>query len=422
MPFFFRSLIFFLFLAIVPPVHAENQQVSVLHYFSDNLGHAGIKAIFEQFTAQKKIQVVENPVGHEDFKNVVLQMAAEKNLPDVISYWAGARTQFMVEAGALAPLDQLWQDGGFGRLIPDGIVSTATRYENHRYLVPFGYHAVGVFYNPAAFQKAGISAPPQTWQEFLQACEKLQQVGIKPLALGARNRWPAQFWFDYLLLRIAGVDFRQKLMIGQASYLDPLVLQTMETWGRLIEQNFFSPGLLSDDWTDAADRVASGQAGMTLMGTWLCGYWNNKGLKPGSDYDFFPFPTIDPTFQRVVIGPVDGLVVAANSQNLENAGKLIGFLLTDLDSQRQWALAQGALSPNRQVPRDIYSSVLQKALAEVESAAVFAFSYDLATSPPVAELGLTLFSSFLEDPKHFQRQLERTAELAELLLKRKTSE
>ena len=32
---------------------------------------------------------------------------------------------------------------------------------------------------------------------------------------------------------------------------------------------------------------------MTLMGTWITGYWDGNGLKAGEDYDVFPFPIID---------------------------------------------------------------------------------------------------------------------------------
>lgn len=31
---------------------------------------------------------------------------------------------------------------------------------------------------------------------------------------------------------------------------------------------------------------------MTLMGTWITGYWKSNKLAPGENYDFFEVPTV----------------------------------------------------------------------------------------------------------------------------------
>ncbi|SHJ43571.1 raffinose/stachyose/melibiose transport system substrate-binding protein [Malonomonas rubra DSM 5091] len=390
---------------------AQKEQVSVLHYFADDMGRAGIKTIFERFSEQRKIAVVDNPVGHEEFKTVSLQMAAEGQLPGVVSYWGGARTQFLVDSGVLEPLDDLWQRGNFSALVNSSLADEATLYNGQRYLIPFGYHAAGFFYNPHVFKKAGIDHPPETWDQFLETCQRLQQAGIPPLALGARNRWPAQFWFDYLLLRTAGPEFRKKLMSGDELYTAGQVEKVMRIWAELLQKGYFASGYKVDDWGDSADRVAAGRAGMVLMGTWVSGYWADKGLAAEADYDFFPFPVIDPQQPKAVVGPVDGLVMGANAPHREEAAQLIEFLLTDLESQQQWALAQGALSPNIKVSAEIYNPVLRKVAAEVENAESFVFNYDLATTPPAAEQGLMLFSNFLADPQNYQQLLRNTDSL-----------
>ncbi len=402
--------LFFLLQGAAPTV-AQAEQVSVLHYFSDHMGQAGFKALLQRFTKERQIAVVDNPVGHEEFKTVVLQMAAEGQLPGVVSYWAGARTQFLVDSGVLAPVDDLWQRRGYDSLLLPSLAATATVYNGRHYLIPFGYHAVGFFYSPGAFQAAGIARPPQNWDEFLTACQLLQQHEIPPLALGARNRWPAQFWFDYLLLRTAGVEFRQKLMTGKADYVDPLVQQAMQIWADLLAKNYFAEGSMIDDWTDAADQVVAGHAGMTLMGSWVVGFLQEHGAVAGTDYDFFPFPTIDPQQPRAVVGPVDGWIMGAGAPDRSAAERLIDFLLTDIDIQYQWSLAQGALSPNRNVSTDLYNPVIKKVAAEVEKAQAFVFNYDLAASPPAAEQGLIMFGKFLAQPTSYQQLLRETEAL-----------
>ena len=61
-----------------------------------------------------------------------------------------------------------------------------------------------------------------------------------------------------------------------------------------MDAGFFVDDANAYDWTDAADQVANGEAAMTLMGTWITGYWNGMGLEPVTDYDFFNFPVYDP--------------------------------------------------------------------------------------------------------------------------------
>lgn len=390
--------------ALPAPAVAQDSQglVTMMHYFTGELGREGINQIFARFQETQPVTIFDNPVGHEDFKTAILVMAAGGSLPDMFSYWAGARTQFVVDSGQLAPIGEMWAANGLDQVVPASLAESATLYNGERYLIPFGYHYAGMFYNATLMAEHGITEFPTDWDGFLAMCATLKEAGITPIALGSKYRWPAQFWFDYLLLRTAGPDYRAQLMSGAAAYTDPEVAHAMELWKQLTDAGYFTEFANADDWTDAADKVARGEAAMTLMGTWITGYWNGNGLEPGTDYDFFPFPTIDPGVANAVVGPVDGLLISANAQNRANAEALAAFMLTDVESQAIWAAAQGALSPNVNVDPAIYTSVMTRALEQVKAADVFAFNYDLATTPPVAEVGLNMFQQFMDDPAAYQ--------------------
>ena len=396
---------------------AANNEVTISHYFTGDLGRDAITKIFNTFEQRTGVKVVDNPTGHEDFKAAILVMAAGRNLPDVFSYWAGARTAFVVDSGAVQPIDDLYQAANLESIIPASIVKGATIYGGKHYLVPFGYHYAGLFYNKKVMAKVGITEP-KTWPDLLAACNKLKAAGVAPIALGSKNRWPAQFWFDYLLLRTAGPDYRAKLMAGQASYNDPEVQTTMKMWKELIDAGDFAKNPNADDWTDAADKVSRGDAGMTLMGTWITGYWDTNKLKAGEDYDFWEFPVIDPKVPKAAVGPVDGLVVSANAKNPESARKLLAFLIQDTGSQAAWAKAQGALSPNTRVDPSGYSPVMRQALAVVQNAKAFAFNYDLATTPPAAEVGLSMFAEFMNDPSGYPALLKKTQDQVAAVFKK----
>jgi len=80
-------------------------------------------------------------------------------------------------------------------------------------------------------------------------------------------------------------------------------------------------------------------------------------------------------------------------------------MMSDVDVQSDWTSTYGAISANVNVDPTIYNSVLQRAVATVAAADTFAFNYDLATPPPVAEVGLSMFSEFMDDPSRAEEIL-----------------
>jgi len=394
--------------SIVPAgVLAQDEEVTLMTYFGAELGEKALAGLLEQFSADTGVKVNIVPVGHEDFKTGILIQLAGDNPPDSHSNWAGARTAFQVQNGALAPIDDMWAENDLDSVFPAGLIASAATYDGQKYLLPLGYHYAGMFYNPSVLEANGITAAPATWDELKAACGTLSANGITPISLGSKNRWPAQFWFDYILLRTAGPEYRARLMAGEASYTDPEVVRTLELWKELIDAQCFTADANAYDWTDAADQVARGEAAMNLMGTWITGYWNGNGLEPGTDYDFFEFPVIDEGVPSAVVGPVDGMVTAASAKNPEAARKLLAFL-AGADVQTAWAVGQGALAPNVNADTSQFNSVIQKALAVVAAADTFNFNYDLATPPAPAEAGLDMFVKFIADPSNIEGLLAET--------------
>ncbi|MCY4009504.1 MAG: extracellular solute-binding protein [Chloroflexi bacterium] len=390
--------------ALAVPGSAQDE-VNISHYFSGELNQDNLNTIMSGFTEATGIAVIDSPIGHEDFKTGILAGVAAGVLPDVFSYWAGARVQFVVDAGALQPIDELWDAAGLDDVVPAGVADAATIYNGSRYFIPFNIHYAAFFYNPKVWAEAGIEVP-DSWDGLLEAFAEFEMKGIDPIALGSQFRWPGQFWFDYLLLRTAGPDYRAALMAGDASYEDAEVVRAMEIWKELIDAGYFVDDANAYDWVDAADQVANGEAAVTLMGTWIGGYWKGQDLVPGEDYDFFDFPEIDMVPQAGV-GPIDGWVMTT-AADAESAGALLEYLINDVDTQTLWNTSYGSLSPNVNVDPMVYDVVAAKAGASIANAAVYAFNYDLATTPPVAECGLDMFSAFMDDSSDIAGTLATT--------------
>ena len=377
---------------------AQEEPVEILTHFSADLGDKALAEIMEAYSDETGVELKIGEIDHEQYKTLILVQLAGGNPPDVLSDWAGARAAFKVSNGSLEPIDDVWEANDLDSAFPAGMIEAAADYDGTKYLVPFGYHYAGMFYNPGTLEAAGV-AVPTSWDELIAACGTLNEGGITPIAIGSRNRWPAQFWFDYLLLRTAGPEYRASLMAGEASYTDDEVVRAMEMWAEAAAAGCFTKDANAFDWTDASNDVANGKAAMTLMGTWITGYWAglDTPLEPVSGYDFFEFPTIDEGVPNAVVGPVDGFEVAAEADNIEGAKALLAFLAQP-DVQEQWALGQGALPPNVNSDTSGFNDVMKKALEVVAASPSFNFNYDLSTPPAPSEVGLDMFAKFMADP------------------------
>jgi multiple sugar transport system substrate-binding protein/raffinose/stachyose/melibiose transport system substrate-binding protein len=147
---------------------------------------------------------------------------------------------------------------------------------------------------------------------------------------------------------------------------------------------------------------------MTLMGTWITGYYkNNLKLATDKDYSYFGFPPIDEDVPVAALGPIDGFVMAKDARHANEAREFLAFLASP-EPQMVWTLGQGALPPSVQVDPMVYDPLIQRVLKDVAAADTFAFNYDLATPPPMAEAGLEAFSEFMARPNDYLAILQRT--------------
>jgi multiple sugar transport system substrate-binding protein/raffinose/stachyose/melibiose transport system substrate-binding protein len=186
-------------------------------------------------------------------------------------------------------------------------------------------------------------------------------------------------------------------MTHKASYNDPEVVNAFSIWKEILDQGYFNDTPNVFDWAAAAKKVYHGEAAMTLMGTWIIGFFNNQlGWKQEIDYDFFPFPVINPSVPSVSVGPIDA-VVMPNKGKLGAAKKALEYF-ADSEPQKEMSKGSGSLAPNKQIAPSFYSQLQQRILTTIGDTPYWAFNYDLATPPHVAEIGLDCFVRFLGSP------------------------
>ena len=390
----------------IAPQPDHSKQINLFHYFSGSLS-GGLEEMIDTINIQNPNQkILAQALNHEAFKSMILSTLAKGTPPELFTYWAGAKTQDLVDQGKLEPIEDIWQAVPLTHRFATPVTEAASTYNGKKYLLPITQHFVAFFYNKQLFDQEKL-APPTTWQGLVDLAEVFKKRGITAFALGAKERWPAQFWFDYLLLRTAGPDYRQELMTGKATYRDQEVIKAYTLWASLLKNGFFNTDANTLDWAEATSLVCSGKAAMTLMGTWAIQALTapNCGLAEETGFDFFAFPVINPDTPKVAVGPVDGIVLTRDSTNHEFAKTVLSYF-SEVEPQIRLSKGSGAFSPSSEVPKQTYSPLRQRILAESESSSRWAFNYDLATTAEIADKGMDSFNELIAFPGQTEEILE----------------
>src|SRR3954467_12491695 len=207
------------------------------------------------------ITVLEN----EAFKSKLTTWMQGGKVPDIFQSWGGGTLKERADAGLVQDVSEATKPW-IGDLNPAAV--GLYKLDGKQYGVPFNLGMVGVWYRQSLFAKAKIDAPPQTWEEFLQAVAKLKAAGITPLAVGEKDKWPGMFWWANLALRIAGKDAMAKA--GQdGSFNSPGFVKAGEELKQLIDMKPFQDGALAAPWDGSGGEAAelgNGRAAMDLMG------------------------------------------------------------------------------------------------------------------------------------------------------------
>jgi raffinose/stachyose/melibiose transport system substrate-binding protein len=256
------------------------------------------------------------------------------------------------------------------------------------YGTPWTWGAVGMFYNKALFEEAGLDPdnPPATWPEFLEAVQTLKDAGITPISLGEGEKWPGHFWWVYLALRLGGQDAFLAAYTREGSFADEPFVQAGEYLQQLIDLEPFQEGFLATTHPESEGVFGNGEAAMMLMGQWVPdaqAQYSESGEGIGDEnLGFFNFPAIEEGAgaPNDVMGGGDGFAVGANAPD-----EAVDFLRFLTSEENQRAGAAIFIVPVVNNTEDVFEDnpVMQSILAARNGAPYFQLYYDQFLPPAV---------------------------------------
>jgi multiple sugar transport system substrate-binding protein/raffinose/stachyose/melibiose transport system substrate-binding protein len=377
------------------------QYVTYNSYNGDPIPRAFDEKVVQMWNDQNPLMPVEHSIiAHEDFKQALRAYLTADPAPDVLTWFAGNRARFFIDKGLIADISDVFADQGFNESYAPGFLSLAS-VGDKQYFLPTAYYWWAVYYRPSLFEKAGIAKVPETWDEFLGACDSLNAAGITPITIGTLYPWTAAAWFDYLNMRINGPEFHINLMLLKESYTDERVKMVFEYWKQLFDHNCFIEDAAAYEWQNAVDFMVQEEAAMYLMGQFIKDSYPDE-LE--NDLDFFRFPIIDPAMPIGEDAPTDGFFIAANARNMEGGKEFLAFLGSK-EVQQMAFEEMGRLPTRTDVDLSAAPPDVQKGVALIQGADYVAQFYDRDTTPPMAEVGMEGFSRFWDDPSQIDQIL-----------------
>lgn len=208
----------------------------------------GYRTKLEQSNALDKLPAVKTDVGFDD---KFLQLLKENDrLVDLSSY---------IETSPE------WREA-----ISESIYTEMQEEDGSVYVSPLGnlmYSNAGIVYNKSILREAGYEVFPDTWEEFFECLDKIEQLGVTPLSLHGGS----DYWVP-MLLSTAYVygDDEGQVFISQKfpeTYQNDTMRDMMQFMKRLYEYSY--EDALNIEYNVAEQRFFKGEAAIIANGSWM---------------------------------------------------------------------------------------------------------------------------------------------------------
>jgi multiple sugar transport system substrate-binding protein/raffinose/stachyose/melibiose transport system substrate-binding protein len=273
-------------------------------------------ADFEE--ANPGVTITVQSIQNEDMDGKLQTALNSGDAPDIFMARGGGKLADVVEAGQAMDITDLIDDST-REAVGDAALN-AFSVDGKVYGMPTAVLPGGIYYSKDLFAQAGITETPTTFAELDDAVTKLKAAGIQPIALGAKDAWPAAHWYYFFALRECSQE-TMDTAAKEMSFDDPCWTAAGEDLEEFAGTEPFNEGYLTTTAQQGAGSsaglIANHQAAMELMGAWDPGVIASltPDQKPLPDLGWFPFPAVDggegdPT---AMMGGVDGFTCSAEA-------------------------------------------------------------------------------------------------------------
>ena len=291
-----------------------------VEFWDDKFGgrdKADVDKIMNSISELSGIKVEE--IAYPDtaaYQTAMQQSIRDKKAPGLFTWWSGPQLETLVKNDLLEDLTDLWDE----YVIPNGVspdLKEALAIDGRIYAVPYSVLYNTIIYNVSLFEQYNIQVP-ETFDEFLTACQTLKDNGVTPIAL-KNDSWAGFIWFQALVASYEP-QLYQDICDGTKDYTDPDVIKVMDIWQEMLDKGYFSTPMKIQD---VDKSIAQGSIAMMLEPNFEVGTLSKEyGMVPGEDVGVFVLPSMNGA-KKVIFFEISPLCVAKASGDKETAKEVL---------------------------------------------------------------------------------------------------
>lgn len=274
------------------------------------------------------IHVVREQHPNTAIRDVLRTSLSAGEGPDVVNYDTGPGfAGVLAQADLLLPLDDAYDARDWDERFFD-IARERTTFGGVTYGIGHELELVGVFYNQRIFDELGLEVP-ETHAEMMGLCEELRSAGYAPIAFGNQVKWTAGHTFSTFAGNIVGPERLAGAVSGEVAWTEPGLVEAIATpFVTMREAGCFNDGINGVSYDDANLLFYSGQAAMSLTGTWMVPDYSNPEVMP-DPVGFFFYPSVDGAPIAPPTGLGSGYFVSASVDDPDAALTFLDYLFSD---------------------------------------------------------------------------------------------
>jgi glucose/mannose transport system substrate-binding protein len=351
----------------MPALAQDKPKAEVMHWWTSGGESAAVKVLADQFNKSGGEWVDTAVAGGENARAAAINRIVGGNPPTASQFNTGKQFDDLVKQGLLNNLDDVAASQNWKGMLPPAFLDAVSR-DGHFYAVPINVHGQNwMFWSKGALDKAGISAPPTSWDEFFADLDKIKAAGLIPVALGGQP-WQERSLFNSMLLS-SSKDLYLKVydQKSEDAIRSPEFKAVVEAYGKL--RGYVDPGSPGRNWNDATALLITNKGGVQFMGDWVKGEFKAAGQTADKEFacviglkdetlmiggDVFVFPKTDDAAQVKAQKLLASNMLSPETQVAFNKEKGSMPVRTDVDASSLDACAKKGLKlladPSKQVP------------------------------------------------------------------------
>ena len=369
----------------------DGETVSILGGFTDAQAEA-FQADLDKWGETSGITVRYD--GNTDFQTAVIARATAGNPPDIAIYPQPGVLKSQTQQ--LFPLEDLGIDVEAITADEANGLSDIAVVDGQTFGLPYSINVKSlVWYNPAAFEAAGLTVPT-TDAELTALQQQIMDEGLGypwcvGLESGGATGWPATDWLEEYVLRFGGLEEYNAWIAGDVLFDSPLVNEAGDKVAtELLEEGKINGGgqaAATTAFQTAGNQLFvegkdNGQCFMMRQGSFIADFFPDDikaQIREGdlSNIDFFQLPSPEGTDTAMLGG---GDLVGAFTDS--DAVKQVVEYITGKEFGTNGYASQAIfLSPHNDFDTSFYTTEFQRKAQELLAASTL-FGFDASDQMP----------------------------------------